>query len=108
MKRKLKRDTELNVDSKYSYAMKLMKRYAFLAFAVIFLTFFVIYWTWLLLSSDYFNWELNPVYNHISSSEEDNDDELSRYKYHEVEIDPYAKDAQEVPTSTENVETVTI
>lgn len=101
MTRKLKEETEHSI--KYARTMKVMNRYAFLGFAMIFITFIITYWIWLLIFSDYYNWEPRPEFNGSPDQDDDKDDALSRYKYHDVDNDPYAKDAEELPTTTEVV-----
>jgi hypothetical protein len=48
---------------KYEKFAEFIEKFAFLIFCFIFVVFNIIYWTWLLISSDYFNWNVNASWN---------------------------------------------
>ncbi|OXA65168.1 Glycine receptor subunit alpha-2, partial [Folsomia candida] len=71
--------------------MDFIQRYAFVAFAAIFIAFFIIYWSCLLLLSDYYGWEPNPDYN----GGDDAKNNTNLYSYFTTAEDEYAKLADE-------------
>lgn len=54
---------------KYKAWSTVIEKYALLVYSTSFTSFAVIYWIWLLTAADYFNWEVNSVYNKIDNVE---------------------------------------
>ncbi|ODM88034.1 Glycine receptor subunit alphaZ1 [Orchesella cincta] len=48
---------------KFERFAEFTEKFAFIIFSVVFTSFNVIYWTWLLVASDYFNWSVNETLN---------------------------------------------
>jgi len=45
------------------YEEKDIEKYGFRAFSLLFVLFNLIYWPWLLVSSEYFTWDVDLTYN---------------------------------------------
>lgn len=48
---------------KYERFAEFIEKYAVVIFSVVFIIFNVIYWSWLLTVSDYYNWSVNETLN---------------------------------------------
>jgi hypothetical protein len=68
-------DVEIaTVKQTYHKIVDFTKRYAFWTFAIIFLTFLIGYWCWILNCSGYFDWNPNPKYNSVGDVNDQADD----------------------------------
>ncbi len=69
--------------STYRLLVYFTQKYAFWTFATTFLLFVLIYWIWLLWSSEYFNWNPSSIYNSVLEENSDEDRDYSnQYRYH--------------------------
>jgi hypothetical protein len=78
-----------SVKRTYHKIVDFTKRYAFWAFAIIFLTFLIVYWCWLLNCSGYFDWNPNPKYNaagDVNDQTDDAEDGSNLYIYKGITI----------------------
>jgi len=48
---------------RYELIAEFTEKWAFLIFSVVFFVFNIIYWSWLLVESDYFDWTVNATHN---------------------------------------------